>query len=84
MALYAPTFRDGSTTTFFGKAIPDMDKLVETLKQNNMLMIFKMHYLVNDDYQYNLLKKNIKIVRIYSSGMRIMISTRSLIKLISL
>ncbi|MED4993392.1 CDP-glycerol glycerophosphotransferase family protein [Bacillus safensis] len=60
IALYAPTFRDGSTTAFFGKSIPDMDKLVKTLKENNMLMIFKMHYLVNNDYQYNLLKEKYK------------------------
>lgn len=52
IAVYSPTFRDGSPTDFFGKAIPDMARLVEELKRLNMLLIFKMHPMMEKDHVY--------------------------------
>ncbi len=56
IAVYCPTFRDASAHNFFGKAIPDMRALIEELKEENMLLIFKMHPLMEKDYQYNSIK----------------------------
>ncbi|MBO5387460.1 MAG: CDP-glycerol glycerophosphotransferase family protein [Lachnospiraceae bacterium] len=52
IAVYCPTYRDNDPTGFFGKAIPDMDKLVEVLRDNNTLLIFKMHPLMDKDHKY--------------------------------
>ncbi|MDO5520774.1 MAG: CDP-glycerol glycerophosphotransferase family protein [bacterium] len=52
IVVYSPTYRDESPFDFFGKAIPDMEALIEKLKANNMLMIFKIHPLMEKDYQY--------------------------------
>lgn len=57
VAIYAPTYRDRSASNFFGKAIPDMEKLIAHLKKNNLLLIFKLHPLMEKDYIYNLLKE---------------------------
>lgn len=57
IAIYAPTYRDGSQKEMFGKAIPDMEKLIKKLKEKNMLLIFKMHPLMEGDYNYIQLKE---------------------------
>lgn len=57
IAVYTPTFREKSLENFFGKAIPDMEELITSLKRNNLLLIFKLHPLMEKDYVYNLLKK---------------------------
>lgn len=57
IAVYAPTYRDASPNTFFEKAIPDMDRLVQKLQEKQMLLIFKMHPLMNSDFRYQQLKK---------------------------
>ena len=57
IAVYAPTYRDASATNFFSKAIPDMEKLVDVLEKNNYLLIFKMHPLMANDFQYQNIKK---------------------------
>ena len=41
--VYCPTFRETSDANFFSKALPDIPRLEETLRQNNQLLIFKMH-----------------------------------------
>lgn len=56
--VYAPTYRETSPFLFFGKAIPDMNRLIEKLKENNLLLIFKMHPLAEQDYFYVLSKKS--------------------------
>lgn len=56
IAIYSPTYRDASATNFFAKAISDMDKLIEVLKENNFVLIFKMHPKMMNDYQYKNLK----------------------------
>ncbi|SUM66908.1 CDP-glycerol:poly(glycerophosphate) glycerophosphotransferase [Staphylococcus saccharolyticus] len=57
VVLYALTFRDYKMNDFFGEAIPDMAKLLEILKKNNILLIVKMHYLVKNDVNYLTAKK---------------------------
>lgn len=52
VALYAPTFRDYDMNNFFGEAIPDMEELLKTLEEKNILLIIKMHYLVKNDVNY--------------------------------
>lgn len=52
IAVYAPTYRDKSQQNFFSVALPDMPRLVEKLEQQSMLLIFKMHPLMESDVQY--------------------------------
>lgn len=52
IAVYAPTYRENSLTNFFSTAIPDMEKLINVLKKNHYLLIFKMHPLMKNDFQY--------------------------------
>lgn len=60
IAVYAPTYRDASPFDFFGKAIPNMDALLQKLKENNMLLIFKMHPLMERDSVYVQVKEYYK------------------------
>lgn len=60
IAVYAPTYRDSSPFDFFGKAIPDMAALLEKLKENNILLIFKMHPLMERDSVYVQVKEYYK------------------------
>lgn len=53
IAVYAPTYRDYQEKGFFSLAIPDMDRLVQTLEENNYLLIFKMHPKMVNDFEYN-------------------------------
>ncbi len=55
--MYCPTYRDGNACDFFGKAIPDMERLIERLKEKNCLLIFKMHPQMDKDYEYNRCRK---------------------------
>lgn len=60
IAVYAPTYRDATPFDFFGKAIPDMASLLEKLKENNTLLIFKMHPLMERDSVYVQVKEYYK------------------------
>ena len=60
IAVYAPTFRYNSLNNFFSKAIPNMKKLIKQLKKNNMLLIFKVHPLMEKDPQYINAKEQFK------------------------
>lgn len=57
IAMYSPTYRDGNANDFFGKAIPDMKRLIAKLQETNTLLIFKMHPQMENDNQYNNCKK---------------------------
>jgi predicted HAD superfamily hydrolase len=46
IVLVAPTFRDKSNIDYISVAFPDIDKLIKNLKQKNILMIFKMHPII--------------------------------------
>lgn len=60
IAMYCPTYRDGNANDFFGRAIPDMDRLVEKLKETDTLLIFKLHPQMEKDYAYNVYKEKYK------------------------
>ncbi len=57
IAAYAPTYRDDVPQGFMSLAIPDMERLIQKLEERNMLMIFKMHPLIEEDYEYLKLKE---------------------------
>lgn len=57
LAIYAPTYRDSNGENFIKTALPDMDRLIQTLEKNNILLILKMHPLVEKDSQFLALKK---------------------------
>lgn len=48
IAVYAPTFRKNRGNTF-ASALPDLMKLYERCEQNHMLLIFKMHPLMESE-----------------------------------
>lgn len=56
LAIYAPTYRDNNGENFIKAALPDMKRLADTLAQNNILLIFKMHPQVEKDTQYLAMK----------------------------
>lgn len=55
--IYTPTYRKNSLTNFFADAIPKIEELADCLKRNNMVLIFKMHPKMEDDFQYLNVKK---------------------------
>ena len=46
---YAPTYRNHQQGELFSQAIPDMNRLIEVCKKNHLLMIFKMHPLLEQE-----------------------------------
>lgn len=57
--LYAPTSRQ-ETDSFFSKAFPNLDELLEVCKENNLIIIFKMHPLMQQDISYQFAKEKYK------------------------
>ncbi len=57
IAVYTPTYRKNSLTNFFADAIPKIEELADCLKRNNMVLIFKLHPKMEDDFQYLNIKK---------------------------
>ncbi len=56
LAVYAPTFRtDGNE--MFGQAIQDMEVLIQCCERNNILLIFKMHPKIENEYSFLLAKE---------------------------
>lgn len=51
LAVYAPTFRPDDQDVF-SAAIPDVERLIECCKKNNILMIFKMHPKIENEYSF--------------------------------
>ncbi len=60
LAIYCPTYRDNNGANFMKSALPDMKKLAQTLEENNILLIFKMHPQVEKDSQYLAMKNTYK------------------------
>ena len=58
IAVYAPTYRDHAMQDFMLKAIPNIERLIKKLEEEKMLLIFKMHPLMAQDFQYNQLKEH--------------------------
>ncbi|MBQ8146510.1 MAG: CDP-glycerol glycerophosphotransferase family protein [Clostridia bacterium] len=57
IAVYAPTYRESSATNFFPSAIPHMERLIKCLEENNLVLIFKLHPKMQNDFQYLNLKE---------------------------
>lgn len=57
LAVYAPTYRDTNGENFIKTALPDMERLVQVLEKSKILLILKMHPLVEKDSHYLLLKQ---------------------------
>lgn len=49
---YAPTYRNYQEGELFSQAIPDMQKLIEVCEKNHLLMIFKMHPLIEKEMSF--------------------------------
>lgn len=49
---YAPTYRNQQTGELFAQAIPDMKKLIQVCEENHLLMIFKMHPLIEKEMSF--------------------------------
>ena len=52
IVVYAPTYRDYAKENFIKAAIPDMDRLTQVLQGENILLVLKMHPLVEKDTEY--------------------------------
>ena len=52
IVVYAPTYRDYAKENFIKSAIPDMDRLTQVLQGENILLVLKMHPLVEKDTEY--------------------------------
>lgn len=63
---YCPTFREKSHNDFFAKALPDMGRLLDTLERNGLLMVLKMHPMIEGYQKYKALKQR------YSNHPRLM------------
>lgn len=57
VVLYAPTFRDYNINGSFSTAFPEFERLLEVAKKNNLLIIFKLHYLTTNDNYYKIVKE---------------------------
>ncbi len=57
IAIYAPTYRKNSLTNFFVDAIPQIERLIECLKENDIVLIFKLHPKMENDFQYHNIKE---------------------------
>lgn len=57
---YAPTYRDNSKAEIFTTAIPDLKQLIEVCEKEHLLMIFKMHPLIENETGFLRLKEKYK------------------------
>lgn len=46
---YTPTYRNNPDGELFSKAIPDIDRIIEVCEKEHLLMIFKMHPLLEKE-----------------------------------
>lgn len=57
---YAPTYRNGSKDEIFTTAIPKLKKLIEVCEKKHLLMIFKMHPIIENETGFLRLKEKYK------------------------
>ena len=60
IAAYVPTYRDDEGFNFWENAVPDFDALIKTLKNENILLIFKLHPQMIDDPVYKNIEEKYK------------------------
>lgn len=51
-AVYIPTYRNNPKGDLFSLAVPDMERLVKVLKEENICLIFKMHPLLVNSFGF--------------------------------
>lgn len=52
IVVYAPTYRDYAKDNFIKSAIWDWEELIHVLEEQNILLVFKMHPLIEKDTNY--------------------------------
>lgn len=52
VVVYAPTYRDYAKDNFIKTAIGDWKQLIQVLEEQNILLVFKMHPLIEKDANY--------------------------------
>ena len=57
---YPPTYRNGSKEEIFTTAIPKLKKLIEVCEKKHLLMIFKMHPIIENETGFLRLKEKYK------------------------
>lgn len=57
IVVYVPTYRDYLTSGFFSKAIPDIEKLLQTIAEKNLLLILKIHPHMEKDFQFQYMRQ---------------------------
>ena len=60
IAAYVPTFRDNDKYDFWAHAVPDFEMLIDVLRRNNLLLIIKMHPLMENNPHYIFVKEKYK------------------------
>lgn len=60
VAMYCPTFREKQDDSFILNALPDMEKLHTILEKKKMLLIFKLHPLMESEPNYIHIKEKYK------------------------
>lgn len=51
-AAYIPTYRNNQKGDLFAAAIPDMEKLIRSCRENHICMIFKMHPILENELSF--------------------------------
>ena len=57
LAAYVPTYRNENGTELFTHAIPDIDRLIEVCEKEHILMVFKMHPILEDEMGFQQAKE---------------------------
>ena len=57
---YCPTYREKEHNAFFDKALPDFQKLIENLEENDLLFVLKVHPMIEGYIKYKILKDRYK------------------------
>lgn len=53
---YCPTYREKSHNDFFSQALPDMTRLLDTLEEHGLLLVLKVHPMMEGYQKYKALK----------------------------
>lgn len=54
---YTPTHRNNAESELFAEAFPDMDELIRVCKENHLLMIFKMHPMLESEIGFRMARE---------------------------
>lgn len=60
IAVYFPTYRNEDSKELFMRAIPDMEALINVCEQEHILMVFKMHPLLENEFGFLQAKESFK------------------------